>query len=47
MRLRPDDDIDAISGATISSRAMCVGVKRASVLLDQMLLSGGAMLAAK
>lgn len=44
---RPDDDIDAISGATISSRAMCVGVKRASVILDQMLLSGGSMLAAK
>ena len=44
---RPDDDIDAISGATISSRAMCVGVKRASVILEQMLLSGGSMLAAK
>jgi hypothetical protein len=44
---RPDDDIDAISGATISSRAMCAGVKRASVLLDQMLLPGGSMLAAR
>lgn len=44
---RPNDDIDAISGATISSRAMCVGVKRASVILEQMLLSGGAMLAAR
>jgi Na+-translocating ferredoxin:NAD+ oxidoreductase RnfG subunit len=35
-----DKDIDAISGATISSRALCKGVERASVLLEVTLLSG-------
>lgn len=44
---RPEDDIDAVSGATISSRAMCLGVKRASVLLDQLVLHGSAVLAAR
>jgi Na+-translocating ferredoxin:NAD+ oxidoreductase subunit G len=32
-----DQDIMAISGATISSRAMAVGVKRAVVLFDELL----------
>jgi hypothetical protein len=36
--LRPGDDVVAISGATISSRAMAVGVKRALVLLDELVL---------
>lgn len=36
---RPDHDIDVISGATISSRSLCKGVKRASVLLDEVVLS--------
>lgn len=32
--LRPDKDIDCISGATISSRAITVGVRRALLLFD-------------
>jgi electron transport complex protein RnfG len=32
---RPGTDIDAISGATISSRSMCVGVERATALFDE------------
>jgi len=32
-----DSDIQAVSGATISSRAMAVGVKRAVVLFDELL----------
>ena len=32
---RPGDDIDAISGATISSRSMCVGVERAAAIFDE------------
>lgn len=32
--LRPNKDIDTISGATISSRAITMGVKRALVLFD-------------
>jgi len=35
---RADADIDVISGATISSRSLCKGVKRASVLLDEAVL---------
>jgi len=31
-----DQDIQAVSGATISSRAMAVGVKRACVLFDEL-----------
>ncbi|MET0385661.1 MAG: FMN-binding protein, partial [Polyangiales bacterium] len=31
---RPGADIDAISGATISSRSLCIGVERAAVLFD-------------
>jgi H+/Na+-translocating ferredoxin:NAD+ oxidoreductase subunit G len=35
--LQVDQDIVAVSGATISSRAMAVGVKRAVVLFDELL----------
>lgn len=35
---RPNDDIDAVSGATISSRSLSRGVERASVLLDEVVL---------
>ena len=31
-----DSDIQVVSGATISSRAMAVGVKRAVVLFDEL-----------
>lgn len=37
-RLHTGDDIVAVSGATISSRAMTVGVRRALVLLDELML---------
>ena len=43
----PDKDIDAISGATISSRSLCVGVQRASLLLQETLLHNGAVLATR
>ena len=33
-QFRAGTDIDAISGATISSRSMCVGVERAAALFD-------------
>jgi hypothetical protein len=36
--LRAGDDISAVSGATISSRAMAVGVKRALVLIEELVL---------
>jgi hypothetical protein len=35
---QPGSDIDAVSGATISSRSMCVGVERATALLGETLL---------
>jgi hypothetical protein len=38
-----DRDIVAISGATISSRAMAVGVKRAVVLFDELVTRPGAL----
>lgn len=38
---RANDDIDAISGATISSRSLSKGVQRASILLDEVVLRGG------
>jgi electron transport complex protein RnfG len=38
-RFRPGTDIDAISGATISSRSLCVGVERAAALLEMALRS--------
>jgi Na+-translocating ferredoxin:NAD+ oxidoreductase RnfG subunit len=40
-----DHDIDAISGASISSRSMCNGVQRAAVLLDEAVLRERAALA--
>jgi Na+-translocating ferredoxin:NAD+ oxidoreductase RnfG subunit len=43
----PERDIDAISGASISSRSMCAGVERASVLLDETLLKDKTVLAAR
>jgi electron transport complex protein RnfG len=43
----PDRDIDAISGATISSRSMCLGVQRAALLLQEVLLKTGSELAAR
>lgn len=43
----PDRDIDAISGATISSRALCVGVKRAALLLDALVIKSPTVLAAR
>lgn len=33
---RPGHEIDIISGATISSRSLCVGVQRAAVLIDEL-----------
>ncbi|MBK8170880.1 MAG: FMN-binding protein [Sandaracinaceae bacterium] len=33
---RPGHDIDIISGATISSRSLCVGVQRTAVLIDEL-----------
>lgn len=44
---RPNKDIDAISGATISSRSMCAGVKRASVLLEETLLKRKTVVASR
>lgn len=43
-QFRPGSDIDAISGATISSRSLCVGVARDAVLLDVALSALGATL---
>ncbi len=37
--LRPNKDIDCVSGATISSRAITVGVRRALVLFDAAITS--------
>jgi len=36
--LRPGEDVAAVSGATISSRAMTLGVRRCLVLLDELVL---------
>jgi hypothetical protein len=36
--LRPGEEVVAVSGATISSRAMAVGVRRCLVLLDELVL---------
>jgi hypothetical protein len=36
--LRPGDDVVVISGATISSRAMATGVRRALLLVDELVL---------
>lgn len=40
--IRAGKDIVALSGATISSRSMARGVKRAALLLDKLVLSVGA-----
>jgi Na+-translocating ferredoxin:NAD+ oxidoreductase RnfG subunit len=40
-----EHDIDAVSGASISSRSMCVGVQRAAILLDETVLRDRAVLA--
>lgn len=37
--LRPGEDVVAVSGATISSRAMATGVRRALVLVDELILT--------
>jgi Na+-translocating ferredoxin:NAD+ oxidoreductase RnfG subunit len=37
--LRPGEEVIAVSGATISSRAMAVGVRRALVLVDELVLA--------
>ena len=34
-RFRAGEDIDAVSGATISSHSMCVGVQRATALFEE------------
>jgi Na+-translocating ferredoxin:NAD+ oxidoreductase subunit G len=39
---RPGEDIDAISGATISSRSLCIGVERAVVLFEATIRNRGA-----
>jgi len=44
---RPDADIDAISGATISSRSMCRGVQRASLLVQELRQQPPTVLAAR
>jgi len=41
----PDKDIDAVSGATISSRSLCVGVKRAALVLDELVVKAQPVLA--
>jgi Na+-translocating ferredoxin:NAD+ oxidoreductase RnfG subunit len=43
----PDRDIDAISGATISSRALCTGVKRAALLLEELVVKAQPVLATR
>ncbi|HEX4354089.1 MAG TPA: FMN-binding protein [Polyangiales bacterium] len=44
---RPGSDIDAISGATISSRSLCVGVERAVALFDATMRRQGAAVLAQ
>jgi Na+-translocating ferredoxin:NAD+ oxidoreductase subunit G len=41
--VRAGVDIDVVTGATISSRAMAVGVRRAIALIDVLVLSPGAL----
>ena len=36
--LRPGEEVVAVSGATISSRAMALGVRRCLVLFDELVL---------
>lgn len=42
---RAGSDIDAISGATISSRSMCIGVERAAALFDVAVRGGNGTVA--
>lgn len=44
-RFRAGTDIDSISGATISSRSMCVGVERAAALFDVAIRGNGGTVA--
>jgi len=44
-QFRAGTDIDAISGATISSRSMCVGVERAAALFDVAVRGNGGTVA--
>jgi hypothetical protein len=41
--VRAGVDIDVVTGATISSRSMAIGVRRALVLLDELILKPGAL----
>jgi Na+-translocating ferredoxin:NAD+ oxidoreductase RnfG subunit len=41
--VRAGVDIDVVTGATISSRSMAMGVRRALVLLDELILKPGAL----
>jgi H+/Na+-translocating ferredoxin:NAD+ oxidoreductase subunit G len=41
--VRAGVDIDVVTGATISSRSMAIGVRRALVLLDELILKSGAL----
>ena len=42
-QVRAGVDIDVVTGASISSRSMTVGVRRALVLLDELILKPGAL----
>jgi len=39
--IRAHDDISAVSGATISSRSMAIGVRRAVLMLEELVLARG------
>ena len=41
--VRAGVDIDVVTGATISSRSMAIGVRRALVLVDELILKSGAL----
>lgn len=41
--VRAGVDIDVVTGATISSRSMAIGVRRSLVLLDELILKPGAL----
>lgn len=41
--VRAGVDIDVVTGATISSRSMAIGVRRALILLDELVLKPGAL----
>ena len=45
-RLQVSHDIDVISGATISSVSMATGVKRAAILIDELMLNGSTLASA-